>query len=123
MTPRPVWHRVTPVSEGNALRTTEGKVVSVSETVTAEVVEASAPVTKTITIVRPTPGLVREYLVAKGERSANSRAKIGTDEKVAYLRDHPEVTRFLAREAGMTEGYGSRGLIASKVYEAVAESL
>ena len=92
-------------------------------TATPEVTEVSEPVTRSITIVRPTTGLVREYLVAKGERSANSRAKIGTEDKVAYLKDHPEVARHLAREAGMTEGFGSRGLIAQKVYEAVAESL
>jgi hypothetical protein len=81
-------------------------------------VEVEAPVS---TVVRPTTGLVREYLVAKGVRSAQSRAKIGTDEKVAFLADFPETTRALARQAGMA--IGNRGVIATATIQAVAESL
>lgn len=73
------------------------------------------------TIVRPTTGLVREYLVAKGDRSANSRAKIGVEDRVKFLKDHPETARALAREAGLT--VGGRGVIAETVFQAVAEAL
>jgi hypothetical protein len=75
----------------------------------------------TVTVVKPTTGLVREYLVAKGVRSAQSRAKIGTPEKVAFLHDFPETTRALARLAGTP--IGSRGVIAESVFVSVAESL
>lgn len=87
--------------------------------------ESAAPVqaaeATVSTVVRPTTGLVREYLVAKGARSAQSRAKIGTEAKVEYLHDFPEVTRALAREAGLT--IGNRGVIAESVFTAVAEAL
>jgi hypothetical protein len=73
------------------------------------------------TIVKPTTGLVREFLVAKGSRPANSRAKIGTPEKVEFLMDHPDTARALAREAGLT--VGNRGVIANSVFTAVAEAL
>jgi hypothetical protein len=81
---------------------------------------ATAPVA-TATVVKPTTGLVREYLVAKGVRSAQSRAKIGTPEKVAFLHDFPETTRALARAAGTP--IGTRGVIAESVFVSVAESL
>jgi len=82
---------------------------------------APAPAETTVSVVRPTKGLVREYLVAKGVRSAQSRAKIGTPEVVAFLHDFPETTRALAREAGTP--IGSRGVIAEAVFVSVAESL
>jgi hypothetical protein len=80
-----------------------------------------APVETTVSVVKPTTGLVREYLVAKGTRSAQSRAKIGTEAKVEFLRDFPETTRALARAAGTP--IGSRGVIAEAVFVSVAESL
>lgn len=87
-----------------------------SETVTTPAVEA--PVS---TVIRPTTGLVREYLVAKGVRSAQSRAKIGTEDRVAFLKDHPDTARALARQAGLA--VGNRGVIAETVFQSVAEAL
>jgi hypothetical protein len=91
----------------------------VSETATAPAAEATEP--KQASIVRPTTGLVREWLVAKGSRKAESRAKIDTDAKVEYLKDHPDVTRALAVTMGLE--VGTRGVISSTVFTAVAESL
>lgn len=84
---------------------------------TAPAVEVEAP----RPAFRPTTGLVREYLVATGRRSAQSRAKIGVEDKIAYLADHPDQTRALAVEAGLP--IGTRGVIAGSVFQAVAESL
>lgn len=86
-----------------------------TETVTTP---APAPQVK---IVRPTTGLVREYLVAKGSRPSQSRAKIGVPEKVEFLKDHPATARALAATIGVETG--SRGVIAESVFTAVAESL
>jgi hypothetical protein len=71
--------------------------------------------------VKPTTGLVREYLVAKGSRPANSRAKIGVPEKVEFLKDHPATARSLAATIGIETG--KRGVIADSVFTSVAESL
>jgi hypothetical protein len=79
---------------------------------------ATAPV---VTVVRPTNGLVREYLKAKGVLAAESRKTITVEDKVAFLGDFPETTRALAREAGLS--IGNRGVIATATIQAVAESI
>ena len=84
-------------------------------------VQAAEATVSTLSVVRPTTGLVREWLVAKGVRSAQSRAKINVEDKVAFLGDFPEVTRALAREAGLS--IGNRGVIATATIETVAKSL
>lgn len=73
------------------------------------------------TIVKPTTGLVREYLVAKGSRPATSRAKIDAEAKVEFLKDHPETARALATSLGIP--VGRRGVISANVFTQVAESL
>jgi hypothetical protein len=74
-----------------------------------------------IRVVKPTTGLVREFLVAKGTRPAQSRSKISVEDKVEYLKDHPDVARALASTLGIP--VGTRGVISAQVFTQVAESL
>ena len=69
-------------------------------------------------LVTPTVPLARAWSEAKGARLGKGKADTQAA-VLTFLRDNPAITRAQAQALGLTDGYGSRGLIGESVYEAV----
>lgn len=66
--------------------------------------------------------LAREWAKAKGLEIGKGKADT-RKAVLALLHDNPGTVRVIAARLGITEGLGSRGLIAASVYETVADDV
>lgn len=76
----------------------------------------------TAVLTNVTVPLAREWAKAKGLEIGKGKADT-RKAVLVLLHDNPGTVRSLAAGLGITEGLGSRGLIAASVYEAVADDV
>ncbi len=67
--------------------------------------------------VKPTNSLVRAYAVAAHGKS--DKSKVTNEDRLAFLRDNPTITRRMLVEAGLP--VGSRGVISASQFQAAAD--